>query len=117
MKFRLITEGYLLEECAECGFKERRVLDYKMPLILHFKDKNKKNYRQENIELLCYNCYFIYQGDIFTDKQIQHIEDYNPSTFQSKSDWELDDYYKEHLQKLGVINNDNEPGSEFISKI
>ena len=37
------------EECAECGFKERRVLDYKMPLILHFKDKNKKNYRQENI--------------------------------------------------------------------
>ena len=31
----------------ECGFKERRVFDYKMPLLLHFKDKNKKNYRKE----------------------------------------------------------------------
>jgi hypothetical protein len=56
-------------------------------------------------------------GNIFTDKQIQHIEDYNPSTFQSKSDWELDDYYKEHLQNLGVIDQDQDPGSEFISTI
>ena len=41
IKYRLITEGYLLEECAQCGFSERRVLDYKMPLLLHFKDGNK----------------------------------------------------------------------------
>ena len=59
LKYRLITEGYLLEECAMCQFKERRVLDYKMPLLLHFKDGNKKNYRKENIELLCYNHYFL----------------------------------------------------------
>ena len=41
IKYRLVTEGYLLEECSNCKFNERRVLDYKIPLLLHFKDKNK----------------------------------------------------------------------------
>jgi len=117
LKNRLIQESYLQECCSKCGFTERRVLDYKVPLILNFKDGNKKNWTLDNLELMCYNHYFLYVGNIFTDKQIQHIEDYNPSTFQSKSDWELDDYYKDHLQNLGVINNDSEPGSEFISKV
>jgi hypothetical protein len=54
---------------------------------------------------------------IQTMQQIQHLDDYNPSKFQSKSDWELDDYYKEHLQKLGVIDQDQDPGNEFISTI
>ena len=52
IKYRLIEEGYLLEECSMCGFQERRVLDYKMPLLLHFKDNNKSNYSKENTELL-----------------------------------------------------------------
>ena len=106
MKFRLITEGYLLEECAECGFKERRVLDYKMPLLLHFKDKNKFNYTQENIELLCYNHYFLSVGDIFTDKQIQGIEDHI-SVNMSQTEWELDDYTLQRLKELGL--GDEEP--------
>jgi hypothetical protein len=118
LKNRLIQESYLQECCAKCQFAERRVLDYKVPLILNFKDGNKKNWTLDNLELLCYNHYFLYIGNIFTDKQIQHIEDYNPSAFQSKSDWEVDDYYKEHLQNLGIIDiDDNEPGSEFISKV
>lgn len=117
LKNRLIQESYLQECCAKCQFAERRVVDYKMPLVLNFKDSNKKNWSIDNLELLCYNHYFLYVGNIFTDKQIQHLEDYNPSTFESKVDWELDDYYKEHLQNLGVIGSDHEPGSEFISKI
>ena len=44
LKYALIEQGYLAEECSSCGFKERRVLDYKMPLLLHFKDKNSNNY-------------------------------------------------------------------------
>jgi hypothetical protein len=117
LKNRLIQESYLQECCSKCQFQERRVLDYKVPLILNFKDGNKKNWTLDNLELLCYNHYFLYVGNIFTTKQIQHLEDYNPSTFQSKTDWELDDYYKEHLQNLGVIDQDEEPGSEFISKV
>ena len=78
IKYRLIEEGYLAEECNQCGFHERRVLDYKIPLILHFKDNNKQHYRLENIEMLCYNCYFLTIGDIFTDKQIEGLEDHKP---------------------------------------
>jgi hypothetical protein len=56
IKYRLIEGGYLKEECYSCGFHERRVLDYKMPLILHFKNGNKQHYRLDNLEMLCYNC-------------------------------------------------------------
>lgn len=117
LKNRLIQESYLQECCNKCQFQERRVSDYKVPLILNFKDGNKKNWSLDNLELLCYNHYFLYVGNIFTNKQIQHIEDYNPSTFQSKVDWEMDDHFKEHLQQLGIVDDDHEPGSEFISRV
>jgi len=119
LKNRLIQESYLEECCANCGFAERRVIDYKVPLILNFKDSNKKNWRIENLELLCHNHYFLYIGNIFTDKQVQHIEDYNPSTYQSDVTWELDDYYNEHLKNLGISStgSNSEPGSEFISTV
>ncbi len=101
LKYRLITEGYLKEECSVCQFHERRVNDYKIPLLLNFKDNNKNNYRKENIELLCYNHYFLQVGDIFSDKQIKGIEDHVP-TYQSDVEWELDDYQKQQLERLGL---------------
>ena len=114
IKYRLITEGHLLEECATCKFNERRVSDYKMPLLLNFKDNNKKNYRKENIELLCYNHYFLTVGDIFTDKQIKGIEDHKPVN-QSAVEWELDDYQLQQLEKLGL--GDNKDEENYISRI
>ena len=107
IKYRLITEGYLEEKCAICGFEERRVLDYKMPLLLNFKDDNKKNYKLDNIELLCYNHYFLNVGDIFTDKQIEGIEDHKPVN-QGKVEWEVDDYHMQRLKELGLGENDKE---------
>jgi len=76
IKYRLIQEGYIQEECTSCGFHERRVLDYKMPLIMNFKDGNKQHYRLENIQLLCYNCYYLQIGDLFTGKQLEGMEDH-----------------------------------------
>jgi hypothetical protein len=115
LKYRLITEGYLLEECGSCGFHERRVLDYKMPLLLHFKDNNKKNYRKENIELLCYNHYFLTVGDIFTGKQIQGIEDHKPVN-QGSVEWEMDDYQRQRLIELGVEEKEDD-GLDIISRL
>ena len=106
LKYRLITEGYLAEECAVCGFHERRVNDYKIPLLLHFKDRNKSNWRKENIEMLCYNHYFLQVGDIFTEKQIQGIEDHVP-TFESDFEWEMDDYQRQRLEELGLMDKDD----------
>jgi hypothetical protein len=117
IKYRLITEGYLKEECNNCGFHERRVSDYKTPLILHFKDNNKQHYRLENMEMLCYNCYYLTVGDVFDNKQIEGLEDHRP-TYNSQVDWELDEYTLKRLEELGL--GDSKPpedGSEFISRL
>lgn len=116
MKFRLITEGYLLEECAECGFKERRILDYKMPLLLHFKDKNKANYSKENIQLLCYNHFFLQVGDIFTNRQIQGIEDH-VSVNKSQVEWELDEYTRQRLKELGLDGNEEPEEYNIVARL
>lgn len=115
IKYRLVVEGYLEEECQKCKFHERRVLDYKMPLLLHFKDGNKTNYRKENIEFLCYNCYFLSVGDIFTDKQVKGMEDHR-SVNQSEVDWELDSYHLERLKTLG-LGNEGPAESNLISHL
>lgn len=112
---KLILEGYLKEECARCSLNERRVLDNKMPLIINFKNGNKKNYSLVNLELLCYNCYFLYVGDVFTPKQVSHLEDFIPTPAVQEVDWELSPYFEEHFKKLG-IDDKKDDGSEFISK-
>lgn len=118
LKARLLYEGFLGAECSKCGFHEARVLDYKVPLILAFKDNNKSNWLIENLEMLCYNCYYLYVGDIFTKKQVQFLEDASAPVVQpAQSDWELDEYYKEHFRDLGLMSKADDPGTEFIDKI
>ena len=117
IKYRLIQEGYLKEECSSCGFHERRVLDYKMPLIMNFKDGNKQHYRLENLEMLCYNCYYLQIGDIFSDKQLQGLEDHLVKN-ESKVDWDVDDYTQQRLRELGLYDpKPVDDGSEFISRL
>jgi|15BtaG_2_1085339.scaffolds.fasta_scaffold03429_9 hypothetical protein len=121
IKLKLINEGYLDEKCANCGFCERRVNDYRMPLLMHFKDGNKQNYRKENLDLLCYNCYYLTVGIVFTDDEVRNIEDHR-TVYRGEVDWELDPYQKEMLEKIGSHHSE-EPndldkkyggGSEFI---
>jgi hypothetical protein len=111
---RMIGEGYLDDCCASCSFNERRVLDYKVPLIMNFKDANKKNYKLDNVELLCYNCYFLTVGDIFSDKQVQTMEEHKPVN-EGKVDWEIDDYHLQRLKELGLGDDENE--LDLISRI
>jgi hypothetical protein len=102
IKTRLIAEGYLKDECYHCGFGERRVTDYKIPLLLHFKDGNKFNYLIDNLELLCYNDYFLLVADPLTPDQIRHIED--SSTVKAVShEWDLDEAHLENMKALGLI--------------
>jgi hypothetical protein len=107
IKQRMISEGFLEDVCYKCGFNERRVLDYKVPLIFNYKDKNKHNYNLGNVELLCYNCYFLYIDNVFTDKQIDGMEDYKP-IYKSKVDWEIDEYHMERLKELGLDQEEEE---------
>ena len=112
---RLVFVGYLKEECSKCGFHEERVADRKIPLILQFKDRNKKNYELTNIELMCYNCSFLYSISPISDKQVIVMED-SVDKNGPKVDFEIDQHMKEHLQSLGLWQEDATPGSEYISK-
>ena len=115
IKDKLIAEGYLDECCSNCKFNERRVLDYKVPLIMHFKDGEKKNYKLDNVGLLCYNCYFLQVGNIFNDVQIQGMEEHKTPN-ESKVDWKVDNYHMQRLKELG-LEDDGEDEFDIISRL
>jgi hypothetical protein len=120
IKQKMIEDGYLKEECGLCGFKERRVSDYKMPLILNFKDNNTKHFNLGNMRFLCYNCFFMFQGDIFNSKDIHQLETHIPTNGTSDAvDLQLDDYQLSQLERLGLYQppKPEDDGSEFISRI
>lgn len=107
IKYRLFAENLLKEECCNCGFKDRRVLDYKAPVLLRFKDENKQNYQLDNLEILCYNCYFLYHGDIFTKKDVEQIEEHKKLKNTTPAiDWELDEYHIKRLKEIGLVDKE-----------
>lgn len=113
LKYRMIEGGFLKEECHSCGFHERRVIDYKMPLIMNFKDGNKTHYQIGNVELLCYNCYFLYITNVLTNKDIEQLEDHVPLNNTSPAiNFELDEYNQQRLRELGLGNDSKE--DEFV---
>ena len=118
LKYALIEQGYLSEECAVCAFKERRVLDYKMPLLLHFQDGNSNNYSLDNVQLLCYNHYFLNVGDVFNEKDVKQIESKQEHFGTSeKVEWEVDDYHLQRLKELGLDGEDNDDPNQYVSRV
>jgi len=120
IKKKMLEEGLLKEECALCGFHDRRLSDYKMPLILDFKDNDPNHYNLGNIRFLCYNCFFINIGDVFSEKDIHQLETHQPVYGTTEAvDFELDEYQLEQLQKLGLYQppKPEDDGSEFISRL
>ena len=115
IKARLLSEGKLVEVCAVCGFAERRVTDLKIPVILNFKDGNKKNWHLENLEFLCYNHSFLYAASPIDEKRAEAMEDY-VKTKADEPEWDLDFHHIEHLKDLGLYD-DEKPGDEFISRL
>lgn len=64
LRERLIKSGMFDEKCMLCGFEERRITDYKVPLMLVFKDGDRTNHKLENLMLLCYNCAYLTVGEL-----------------------------------------------------
>ena len=50
LKGRLLRSGMFEEKCSCCGFDERRVDDYTVPLLLDWIDSNKTNHKKENLQ-------------------------------------------------------------------
>lgn len=70
LKVRLINSGLLEERCARCGFDERRILDYKVPLLLDWIDGNTHNHRRDNLQFLCFNCYYLTVDNVVGKKLV-----------------------------------------------
>jgi hypothetical protein len=80
---RMIISGYIEEKCNHCGYCQKRPSDLKTPLILHNLNGNKTDFRIENLEVLCFNCYFVIVGNI-SRRDIKHNrydapEQYSPT--------------------------------------
>jgi hypothetical protein len=116
IKVRAINEGFLKECCDKCGFGERRVIDYKVPLLLNFRNNNKADYRLENLQLLCYNCYYLYIGEVLTSNQIRSIES-NQETKQIDFDWQLDDDQIANMKSLGLWDDDEPEENSLIARL
>ena len=61
---RLIVNKYFAEQCSNCGFCQKRPTDLKVPLVLHHINGNISDHRIDNLEVLCYNCYFVNVGNL-----------------------------------------------------
>ena len=59
----MFVEAYKAEECEVCGFNERRMTDYTVPLMLDWIDGDKTNHKLDNLRVLCLNCYYLQVGN------------------------------------------------------
>lgn len=106
LKEQSIKEGVLKEECCRCGYNQRRPLDLKVPLIVNFKDGNKRRWLLDNIEFLCYNCYFLTIGDVFSKSQIEAMENYTALNKVTPIDFDLSrDHEQIVKQSINLENN------------
>ena len=99
IKIRGLAEGYLRDECYTCGCNERRITDFKTPTLMNFKDGNKSNYLIDNLEILCYNCYFLYVADPLTNDQVRHIQD-NTTVKAKPYDWNIEPKQEDNTSQL-----------------
>jgi hypothetical protein len=83
--------------------------------MLHHRDGNKKNWNLDNIHFLCYNCSFLYAISPITDQQVEVAEDYLDRNVE-EIDWELDEHHISHLKELGLYQEEEKPGSQYISR-
>ena len=56
---RIVRDGYLKQECSNCGYDDYREKDMRGPYIINFLDGEPTNHSLDNLHLLCYNCFFI----------------------------------------------------------
>ena len=56
VKLKLLRAGIFPEYCNICSYDKRRITDKHVSLLLDHKDGDNKNYKLDNLQLLCWNC-------------------------------------------------------------
>ena len=89
-----------------------------MPYYYTFQDGNSNNYSLDNVQLLCYNHYFLNVGDVFNEKDVKQIESKQEHFGTSeKVEWEVDDYHLQRLKELGLDGEDNDDPNQYVSRV
>jgi len=57
LKEFLIANDVLVERCACCGYSEKNMLTGKVPLLIDHNDCDYTNWKIENLQMLCFNCF------------------------------------------------------------
>ena len=74
--YRCFREGYLKEECSNCGEERYRASDMTKPLMLDYMDDDSTNKSLINLRVLCFNCFFIMKGQRLKVKQPKNIRQF-----------------------------------------
>jgi len=96
----LVQFGYLSDCCHHCGYNEKRFTDGLSPIVLNFKDGNVLNKKLDNMELLCYNCYFMLGIPIYDYGKVQEQRDENGVKIDMRFNKNKDDSNKIYLNEL-----------------
>jgi hypothetical protein len=57
LKEFLIANDVLVERCTCCGYSEKNMLTGKVPLLIDHIDCDYTNWKIENLQMLCFNCF------------------------------------------------------------
>lgn len=116
LKDSLIEYQKLEYKCYRCLFEQRRVEDGKSPLILNFKNGDKTDWRIQNLEFVCYNCAHLHCLDFYEDSVVEKVETLSMIAPQGKKErktfYDLDDFYLDHIKKLGLQDTINKESIE-----
>ena len=74
LQYRLCREGYLAEECSNCGEDRYRPSDMSKPLMLDYMDDDATNKDIANLRVLCFNCFYLMKGQRLDVKIPQNVK-------------------------------------------
>lgn len=79
LKKLLIREVIFEEKYKRCGYKDKKIIDHSVPLVLDFIDGNQENQQLYNLRLLCPNCYFLEKSEKRVSQILMEYEEQIPS--------------------------------------
>lgn len=101
---QLVRESYKKDECEVCGYCKERP-DGRKPLLINFLDGDRKNHKLSNIQILCYNCYYVEVGRELIGKKYNrywtsdYFSKYEEEGYSKYNDYKFEDFDWKELER------------------
>jgi hypothetical protein len=108
--YQLIKYGYKKDCCELCEYDRKRP-DGRAPYLLHFLDGDRENHKLDNIQLICYNCYYVEVGrELIGIKKRKYwtpdyFRKYNDEDYNKYNEFEYNDFDLEKVAKEDYFEN------------